>query len=127
MDIAGNRTIGYGHLVEPGESFPHGVTMDQALDLLDRDINAAVAQVNRALNVPLAQNQFDALVDLAFNEGSDSVAPDNEMMLALDAGDVTESNFTQYDIIHVKGRKTVSQGLLKRRIQEWLLFEKGDY
>lgn len=126
LDSAGNPTIGYGHLVEPGESFPRGVTMDRALELLNRDIQTAVAEVNRALNVPLAQNQFDALVDLAYNAGPGPVAPNNDLLLAMDADNVTEQNFTQYDIIHAKGLRKVSQGLLNRRIQEWLLFEKGE-
>ncbi len=127
IDPAGNATIGYGHLVKHSEDFSNGVTMDQAMARLGEDVRQAADEVNAALNVPLAQSQFDALVDLAFNEGSGSVAPNNEFMPALKGGHLSESNFTQYDIIHVKGRKKVSQGLLDRRIEEWLLFEKGEY
>ncbi len=127
LDSAGNPTIGYGHKVEPGEHFSNGATMAQALDLLKEDVQQAVDEVNASLNVPLAQNQFDALVDLAYNEGPRSVQQGHEMMLALNAGGVTEFNFTQYDLIKVHGRYVKGPGLFMRRVEEWLLFEKGDY
>ncbi|HET9179014.1 MAG TPA: lysozyme [Terriglobia bacterium] len=127
LDSAGRPTIGYGHLVRPDEGFTSGVSMAQALDLLKEDVQKAVDEVNEALNVPLAQNQFDALVDLAYNAGPRSVQPGLEMMSSVNDYDVSESDFTQYDKITVRGRTFVSKGLLSRRIQEWLLFEEGEY
>ncbi len=54
-----------------------GITKDQALTLLKQDVQTAVGQVNSALNVSVKQNQFDALVSLAFNAGGKSVLPSN--------------------------------------------------
>ena len=34
LDVAGNRTIGYGHLVGAGESFPGSLTRAEGLALL---------------------------------------------------------------------------------------------
>ena len=126
-DQAGYRTIGYGHKILPGESFPRGITRAQAAVLLGRDVRSAESQVNRALKVPLSQIQFDALVDFAFNCGPRSVAGSLEMMTAVNNGRVTERNFTAYRYITVNGRQVVDEGLLARRQAEWLLYSQGVY
>lgn len=61
-------TLGYGHTdgVQEGDT----CTMQQALDWLRDDTDEAVAAVKRLVNVPLNQNQFDALVSLTFNAGT---------------------------------------------------------
>jgi RHS repeat-associated protein len=126
-DQAGHKTIGYGHKILPGEDFSKGITKPQALALLKSDVKDPVAEVNAALGGPVAQNQFDALVDLAFNEGQVSVATGNEMMRAINGGGAGEANFTAYRYIHKNGRAVVDQGLLDRREDEWLLYSKEVY
>ena len=69
-DVAGNPTIGYGHLVRPNESFPNGITEDQANSILDEDVLQAEQTVNLLVKVALTQGQFDALVDFVFNMGA---------------------------------------------------------
>ena len=124
-DSAGNPTIGYGHKILPGEDFSQGITKAQALTLLKQDVQGAVVDVNAALKVPVTQNQFDALVSLRFNAGPVSVLPGNEMMRAVNAGHVTQSNFTAYRYVHVNGRAVVSQGLLNRREAKYQMFSGG--
>ncbi len=70
LDIAGVPTIGYGHRILPGESFPHGVQREQAEAILARDILEAEDHLRRLVKVPLTQGQFDALVDFIFNLGA---------------------------------------------------------
>ena len=69
-DVAGIPTIGYGHRLQPGESFPGGVTQPQAQLLLRHDLLCAQILVERLVKVPLTQGQFDALVDFVYNLGS---------------------------------------------------------
>jgi lysozyme len=69
-DAVGLPTIGYGHLLKPGEHFSAGITESQADELLNADVEVAAAVVNSYVKVPLNQNQFDALVDFVFNLGS---------------------------------------------------------
>src|SRR4029077_12563104 len=125
-DQAGYVTVGYGHKILPGEDFSKGVTETQAVGLLNQDVKDAAGEVNAALKVSVTQNQFDALTSLAFNAGPASVAPGNEMMRAVNAGDVAEANFTAYRFIHVDGKAVVSQGLLNRRKAEYQMFSEGD-
>ncbi|MBI5427444.1 MAG: lysozyme, partial [Nitrospinae bacterium] len=68
-DEAGKRTIGWGHLLLPGEEFPDGITKEQALRLLAQDMRIAETAIQRKVKVGLVQHQFDALTSLVFNIG----------------------------------------------------------
>ncbi len=68
QDCAGVWTVGYGHTgrdVQPGRH----VSEFEAEVLLRVDLRDAVLCVNRYAEVPLAQHQFDALVDFCYNAG----------------------------------------------------------
>jgi lysozyme len=71
-DVAGIWTIGYGHT---GADVHEGQTITEfvAEALLRADVAPCVACVNRAVEAPIAQHQFDALVDFAFNAGRGSL------------------------------------------------------
>lgn len=64
---AGVWTIGYGHTkgVKPGDK----ITELTAVTFLRQDLIDFEQGVLKAVRVPLKQNQFDALVSLAFNIG----------------------------------------------------------
>ena len=70
-DAAGKETIGVGHLVKSGERFDAPITEDEADVILARDLEEAEAGVERLINVPLTQGQFDALVSFVFNLGAE--------------------------------------------------------
>lgn len=67
---AGYFTIGYGHVLRPGEQRGASVTPEQAAELLAEDILAAEAAVALLVATPLTDGQFDALVSFAFNLGA---------------------------------------------------------
>lgn len=64
----GKNTIGYGHVLLPHETFTT-ITEAQADTLLRKDVAVSEATINKGVSVALTQNQFDALVSLAFNWG----------------------------------------------------------
>jgi GH24 family phage-related lysozyme (muramidase) len=70
-DVAGLQTIGYGHLIRPGEAahYKEGINQAQASKLLQHDIINAEQSVNRFIAIALSQNRFDALVSFTFNLG----------------------------------------------------------
>jgi lysozyme len=74
LDVSGLPTIGYGHRLLHPESFPNGITEQQASEILATDVREAEQAVHRLVRVELAQGQFDALVDFCFNLGSGRLA-----------------------------------------------------
>ena len=75
--------------------------------------------VNRAVNVPITQNQFDALVDFCFNCGRGSLLQ-STLLRKVNIGDFAgaAAQFALWD--HAGGE--VVEGLVKRRTAEAELF-----
>jgi lysozyme len=85
LDVNGLPTIGYGHRLLHPESFPNGISEEQATQILASDVREAEQAVRRLARVPLAQGQFDALVDFCFNLGSGRLAA-STLLADLNAG-----------------------------------------
>jgi lysozyme len=69
----GRRAIGYGHDLLPGESFPDGITQEQAEALLFRDLVPVQAALTSLVPQDCTQDQWDALCDFAYNLGIGSL------------------------------------------------------
>jgi len=122
-DSAGYPTIGYGHLIKPGEDFSGGITQQQASDLLAQDTKIAVDAVNNKVTAELSQTQFDAVVDFTYNLGGGALSQ-STLLKNINAGrEVVQENFTDWN--HAGGK--VVAGLTKRRNDEFNLFSQGDY
>ncbi len=67
---AGLLTIGYGHVIRPGETFSDVITEEAASALLGTDVQSAESAVLRLITVSLTEGQFDALVSFAYNLGA---------------------------------------------------------
>jgi len=85
LDVAGLPTIGYGHRLLHADSFPNGISEQQAANLLASDLRDAEQAVQRLVKVPLTQGQFDALVDFTFNLGAARLAS-STLLKCLNAG-----------------------------------------
>jgi lysozyme len=122
-DKKGVWTIGYGHVIKPGENFAAGINEYQANQLLLKDLKYFENLVNSCVLVPLSQNQFDALVSLVFNIGGFNFRRSTLLMLLNRRQYFTAS---QQFMVWVKSGaplKTVA-GLIARRKAEQTLFNK---
>ena len=121
QDSAGVWTIGYGHTsgVQPGDT----CSPYQASAWLELDVREAEAAINNLVKVPLSQEEFDALVDFVFNEGTGHFASSTLLKL-LNEGHyaMAADQFERWDMA---GGKVVA-GLLRRRIAETQEFKKGE-
>ena len=70
---AGKPTIGYGHVVLPGEKFPAKITKEEAAELLKKDVARFELAIEKHITAQLNQNQFDALVCFLFNVGEGGI------------------------------------------------------
>ncbi len=66
---AGYLTVGYGHVLRPGEEVDTPITCEQALAWLEKDVRTAARAVLQMIRVPLTDGQFDALVSFTYNLG----------------------------------------------------------
>jgi lysozyme len=121
QDLKGVWTIGYGHA---GANVHSGmvVTQAQAEAYLRADIKTASEAINKLVTVAITQDEFDALVDFTFNVGIGALTS-STLLCDLNAGDIAGAagRFEEWD--HAGGQ--VVAGLLRRRLAEEALFNKG--
>jgi lysozyme len=111
-------TVGYGHTkdVKPGQM----ITKEEAEEMLIEELTEYCSYVETAVEVPLHQNQFDALVSWTYNLGPTNLNS-STMLKKLNAGEY-EDIPEQIKRWNKAGGK-VLPGLERRRLAESLLFE----
>ena len=114
-------TIGYGHT---GPEVHQGmtITQEQAEEYLAQDVKKAVSDVNAKLTVEVTQDEFDALVDFAFNCGCGNLN-NSTLLKKVNASDFQGASheFEKWDM--AAGKHIA--GLLRRRQAEELEFLKN--
>jgi len=118
-DAYGYKTIGYGHLLKEGEEelFRNGITREKGEELLKEDLKIAEKAVNLWVNVPLNQNQFDALVSFVFNVGQGNFRK-SALLKKLNEGDYEGAS---NEFLKWIGKPPL-KGLIRRRSEERKLF-----
>ncbi|MDN5848517.1 MAG: lysozyme [Nitrococcus sp.] len=123
-------TIGYGHLIHKSEwhLYKNTITQTQAEQLFKEDIAPFVKAVNEAITVALQQNQFDALLLLAYNIGVDGFKSCSAVKLVNDPNANTAYP-TLEDAWKAWNRSggQVMQGLINRRNAECKLYTQAIY
>lgn len=117
-------TIGYGHYgadVKANQT----ITEAEALALLKKDCTTFVSAVNEAVTVGVTQNQFDAMVSLAYNIGV-SAFKNSDLVKFLNAGKPWAAT-AEFPLWRKSGGAILA-GLQNRRQKEMSLFGVGcDY
>ena len=125
-DIAGVRTIGYGHT----EGFRDGrfgpdasISQAQAEALLAEDLAPREAAVSALCKAALNQHEFDALVSLVYNIGAGAFSR-STVRRRLNRGDRTGAAdaFLMWNKARVGGVLREVRGLTRRRRAERALF-----
>jgi lysozyme len=132
-DPIGIWSVGYGHTgkdVYPGLR----ISQEEADDLLDSDLAKAEQIVDAAVNAPINENQFQALVSFVFNVGKGVAGPNGKdglvylksgepstLLRELNAGHILAASGEFLKWTHAGGREL--PGLVKRRQAEKDLFD----
>lgn len=117
-DSVGILTIGVGHTSAAGApkvTAGMKITAAESDAILSRDLAIFEASVSNAVKVPLNQNEFDALVSLAFNIGGGAFAK-STLVKKLNAGDRAGAA-NQFLVWDKAGGKSL-KGLATRRAAE---------
>lgn len=133
-DIAGNITLGYGHLVQPEDDLALTITEEKADELLRVDLEDTERSVESLVKVPLDQHHFDSLCSWTFNLGHGSLKR-STLLKKLNAGLYTEvpkqmlrwvyaGDQNKDGVVNYEDRVA---GLVRRRQSEGRLFAEGDY
>jgi lysozyme len=123
-DQVGVKTIGIGHALRPGESFPNGITHDEAIALLKKDASYAEDAINKHCTAMLSQNAFDACVSFTFNLGTGAFISSTLLKL-LNQGDFAGAAAEFPKWCHAPAG-VVNPGILARRKREAALFLTPD-
>ena len=115
-------TIGYGHTqgIKEGDV----CTQEDADRILEEDLEEFEGYVQEAVNVPLEQHEFDALVAWTYNLGPSNLRS-STMLKRLN-----DSKFDQVPLEMRRWNKAggkVLDGLVRRREAESLLFTNEDW
>lgn len=122
LDQRGIPTVGWGHTgkdVVMGQPW----TLEHCQMAFENDVVGAEHAVNIGVSEALSQNQFDALVDFAFNEGIGSFLG-STLRKYVNSGqiDAAASQILLWDKTHINGVLTEVAGLKRRREAEHALF-----
>lgn len=123
-DMIGYPTIGVGHLLsrvkwEDLSKYP-AITVDEAYALKRRDLDKFSAGVSRLVKVNLNNNEFGAIISLAFNIGLGNLQS-STLLRKLNRGDSKDEIAQEFLKWDKAGGKKV-RGLAIRRHREMIFF-----
>jgi lysozyme len=131
QDQAGIPTVCVGHVIKPEDQvwLRDGVTRNECLQVLGRDIAPREKAINDLVHVPISQPMIDALVSLVFNIGLDAFSK-SSVLSHLNEGDYSSAAdaFLLWKYARVKmkdGSRRKLPILLGRRQAEAGLFRSG--
>ncbi len=115
---AGRLTVGYGH-TGPDVTANLTITPQRAVELLYGDLARFEKAVAASLKVKVTDNQFSALVALAYNIGPTALAK-STLLKRLNAGKTQEA--ADQFLVWTKAAGKTLAGLVRRREAERALF-----
>lgn len=124
-------TIGYGYLISSDEwpQYRNGITKEQAEALFKKSIVPFEKSVAGSIDVPLAANQFDALMLLVYNIGIGAFKESSVVKLINNPDDprsnypTLEQAWKAFD----KSQGKIDRGLDNRRKAEYDMFTRNVY
>jgi lysozyme len=118
-------TIGFGHTsgVEEG----HTCTQDEAESFLRDDLEEFESTITKLVNVPLKQNEFDALVSWVYNLGGTNLRESTLLQRINDDSDSSRADIPHQIKRWNRAGGKVLDGLVRRREAEALLWQGEDW
>jgi|TARA_R110001592_G_scaffold86435_1_gene254971 lysozyme len=117
-------TIGYGHTagVKEGDTCTQG----ESDVLLQEDLEDFEATIQKLVNVPLKQNEFDALVSWVYNLGGTNLRNSTLLQRINDDSDSSRADIPYQMKRWNRAGGKVLEGLVRRREAEAMLWQGED-
>ncbi|MDA8481403.1 lysozyme, partial [Citrobacter sp. Awk 4] len=118
-------TVGYGHLIKNRnefETYRHGINEFTASLLFESDLYKYIQGVKMEVLVDLTQNEFDALVMMAFNIGKNAFKQ-STILRIINGANTRNLRDAWNQFRYSQGR--VMRGLINRRTCEMNIFLTG--
>lgn len=129
-DIAGIWTIGYGTIrymngnrVRPGEM----ITLELATTEMMFELEGVSRKLRTYISVAVNQNEFDAMVSLAYNIGTQGFRTSTLLRCLNDGKQIEKDYFMRWNKVTIDGQLIPSTGLTNRREAEWNIFRFNNY
>lgn len=118
----GRWIIGYGHMRRAREGIRVNETEAEAI-LREYDLPPVERHVMRCVLAPMTQNEFDALVSLAFNIGAKAFSS-SDVVASINGGNRLDAAqaFDHWRQAKIGGRVQIVDALVRRRAAEKALF-----
>ncbi|MGD8925562.1 MAG: glycoside hydrolase family protein [Thioalkalispiraceae bacterium] len=123
-------TIGYGHLISRNDwpNYKNGLNKTEAEALFKQDLEPFAEHVRNKVTANILQQEFDAMVILAFNIGKTAFASSSALKLINNPGANTSyASLEKAWLAWNKSQGKYSRGLANRRKAEWKIYTKGVY
>jgi lysozyme len=125
-------TIGYGHLIGQFDwaLYKDGIDAPAAESLFARDVFRHVAVIHATITARISQQQFDAMVILAFNIGPGPKGFGGSSVAKLVNDPKAKTDYPDLEAAWKAWNKSqgkVVQGLVNRRACEWNIYTQGIY
>lgn len=128
QDGKGVWTIGYGTTKLNGSPVTEHMVISRfvAVALFVGDCKDRLVFLDNCMRFDLNQSQVDALVSLSYNIGKEAFFESTVRKTINNREHVTEDMFTRWNKIRINGVLVTSDGLIRRRKAEYLLFTSQD-
>lgn len=113
---AGKLTIGYGHIIQKGEHFPHQISRETADSLLRRDFNRAIRTAEKFTN--LKGSRKLAVAHFIFSKGCGAFTKSTLRKEILLNGD-TDREFMRWCYYTKPGTNQKVKSKVAERISRW--------
>ena len=121
QDVKGIWTIGYGHIRDVVEGMV--ISVEQAIQYLKDDLRSTELGVTNAIgDAPTTDNQFAAMVALAYNIGIGNFRQSTVLREHKQGSPAAANAFLMWDKANIGGQMQVVAGLKRRREAEAELY-----
>lgn len=119
-DSGGLKTYCIGHLATRFDRVKSNYTMEECLDIFERDLTALVIENNDCFSTPQNDDQYTAIMDFTFNIGTRSSCDSSLLRDISNNKDISiiDNDFMKWRFVTINGKLTPVQGIINRRERE---------